>query len=340
MKSRELVHRTLEFKSPLRAPRHMWTLPWAVSRYGEMHDTINRDFPQDIVNAPALLEVQPAVKGDPYQVGEYVDEWGCIFDNKQDGIIGEVKKPLVVGEEWEDFDGVHIPEELLTFDMEAVNRFCAQTEQFVIAGACPRPFERLQFIRGTQELYVDLALDNPGLKKALEQIHDFYCRLLTRWAKTDVDALSFMDDWGAQKSLLINPDMWRTVFRPLYQEYIDIAHSHGKKIFMHSDGNILDIIPKLVDMGLDAINCQLFCMGIDQVAGFAGNITFWGEIDRQWILPYGSRQDVVDAVTSVYEKLWKNGGCIAQCEFGIGANPDNVYTVFETWDQLTNRAQG
>jgi len=155
------------------------------------------------------------------------------------------------------------------------------------------------------------------------------------WAKTDVDALWFMDDWGAQKSLLVSPKTWIEFFKPLYKDYIDIAHSHGKKIFMHSDGYILDIIPHLIELGLDALNSQIFCMGVENLRQFRGKITFWGEIDRQYLLPRGTAQEIQDAVRRVHENLWQHGGCIAQCEFGAGANPDNVYRVFETWNKIS-----
>ena len=61
---------------------------------------------------------------------------------------------------------------------------------------------------------------------------------------------------------------------------------------------------------------------------------------RQHLLPHGSRQEIDDAVDLVYKTLWKDGGCIAQCEFGPGANPDNVYRVFERWGQIGKKAAG
>ena len=57
-------------------------------------------------------------------------------------------------------------------------------------------------------------------------------------------------------------------------------------------------------------------MGLDQLEQYRGKITFWGEIDRQHLLPNGTTKDIDDAVKEVYSKLWANGGCIAQCEFG------------------------
>jgi hypothetical protein len=144
-----------------------------------------------------------------------------------------------------------------------------------------------------------------------------------------------MDDWGTQRGLLIHPDAWVEIFKPLYKDYIEIAHRAGKKIFMHSDGHTLAIYPHLVELGLDAFNSQIFCIGLDELAAFRGKITFWGEIDRQHLLPEGNPAQIHEAVRKVHESLWHNGGCIAQCEFGPGAKPENVRQVFTSWDELT-----
>ncbi len=68
----------------------------------------------------------------------------------------------------------------------------------------------------------------------------------------------------------------------------EIAHAAGKKLFMHSDGHILAIYPDLVEIGIDAVNSQIFCMGVEKLAPFAGRITFWGEIDRQHLLAHAT----------------------------------------------------
>lgn len=336
MTSRELVLETLEFRNKNeRIPRHMWTLPWSQINHGEMVTKINTEYPDDFDVAPEVLAEKTIEEGNEYEVGEYKDRWGCLFTNIHEGIIGEVKAPIVNGEEWEDVDNIHIPAEQLTFDRDAVNEFCKNTDKFVFAAPCPRPFEQLQFIRGTEDLYMDL-MDMPDkMKIFLNDMHVFYCQLLEEWAKTDVDALRFMDDWGSQNSLLINPQMWREIFKPMYQDYINIAKKYGKKIFMHSDGNTLQIIPDLIEMGLDALNAQIFCIEVENLAPFAGKLTFWGEIDRQHLLVEGITEDIANAVKKVYETLWSDGGCIAQCEFGPGANPENVYEVFHTWEELT-----
>jgi uroporphyrinogen decarboxylase len=72
---------------------------------------------------------------------------------------------------------------------------------------------------------------------------------------------------------------------------------------------------------------------------FRGRLTFWGEIDRQEILPFGSAADVRRAVGEMREHLYAGGGVIAQCEFGPGANPANVFEVFRTWAALDEGQQ-
>ena len=338
MTSRELVKRTLEFSNTGdRVPRDLWTLPWAYNNYGEEVTAILRDYPPDIALVPDSHKVyakKPLSSGNAYENGDSVDEWGVVFKNVQRGLIGEVKAPIVDpdDEDWEDTSRVHIPEELLTVDIKLVNEFCAGTDKFVLSGDLVRPFERMQFLRGTEALYCDLAVENPGMLKMLGRVHDFYCKLTELWCRsTNIDGFFMMDDWGTQKALLINPQVWVKYFKPMYRDYVDIAHKYGKKLFFHSDGYTLDIIPHLIELGVDAANLQIFCIGIEKIAQFRGKITFWGEIDRQHLLVKGTLDEIDAAVHAVRSAVWDNGGAIAQCEFGAGAKLTNVRQVFKSW---------
>ena len=332
MTSRELVIDALEFRSPERIPRQLWVLPWAERTWPAELAAIRKKYPDDIVQSPGFLTEPLKTSGDEYAPGVYVDEWGCRFESRQAGIIGEVKEPRIAA--WSDLDGLRLPEERLSVDVRKVDDFCAASGAFVHARTVVRPFELLQFLRGPENLYVDLAERPDGLFRLIEKVHRFFLEELELWASTDVDALFFADDWGSQNSLLISPVLWRELFKPLYRDYAEVAHRHGKYIFMHSDGHIAAIYPDIVEIGVDALNSQLFCMDVKELGRrFAGRITFWGEVDRQRLLPYGSPADVAAAVRIAKEALFRNGGVIAQCEFGIGARPENVAAVFENWNR-------
>jgi hypothetical protein len=333
MTSRELVVGTLELQSPPRVPRQLWTLPWAERTYPNELAAIRKKYPDDIINCPSFLRTPLKTSGEEYAPGLYIDEWGCRFDNAQSGIIGEVKEPLL--QNWRDWRSVRVPRERLSLDTARVDDFCAAHEAFIYSQPLVRPFELLQFIRGPENLYADLAERPDELFLLIDRIHAFYREELELWGSTEVDALFFADDWGSQRSLLISPGLWREIFKPLYRDYAAIAHRQGKYAFMHSDGYITDIFPDLIEIGVDALNSQVFCMDVRELGRrFGGRITFWGEVDRQRLLPYGAPEDVAAAVRLVKESLFRNGGVIAQCEFGIGARPENVAAVFETWNYL------
>jgi len=331
MTSRGLVLDSLEFRSPERVPRQLWTLPWAGLNWPAELAAIRERYPDDIVTCPGFLREPLRTSGLEYEPGIFIDEWGCRFENRQAGIIGQVKVPAL--RDWAGLDRVRVPTERLTVDLGRVDDFCGRSRAFVLAKTWSRPFELLQFLRGPENLYIDLAERPAGLDRLLEKIHAFYLEEMELWAGTEVDALVFADDWGGQDSLLVSPALWREMFKPLYRDYVGIAHRHGKYAFMHSDGHIAAILPDLVEIGLDALNAQLFTMDIAEIGRrFAGQLTFWGEIDRQRLLPYGTPAEIAAAVRTVRRAVWRRGGAIAQCEFGIGARPENVAAVFEAWD--------
>jgi uroporphyrinogen decarboxylase len=340
MTSRQRVQRCLEFAGPDRVPRDLWLLPIATLEHGPAAiAALQTRWPGDFAG-PGVVnrEVLALTEGDPYAVGQYRDEWGCVFENVQAGVIGQVKHPIL--EDWSRLDDLRLPVEALDVDIDAVNRACAATDKLVMAGCCPRPFERAQFLRGTANLLRDLAKEPPELAELLRRIHDLYCREVEVWSQTSVDAIGFMDDWGSQQSLLIAPRQWRRLFKPLYADYVRIAHAAGKKAFMHSDGHIFAIYEDLIEIGVDAVNSQLFCMDIEEIGRrFAGRITFWGEIDRQHVLPAESPDVAREAVRRVVASLYRPaGGVIAQFEMGAGARLANADAVFQTWLELTGAA--
>ena len=185
MTSKELMLQTLEFRNKdQRVPRDLWTLPWADDHFPQMMSKLKNDFTWDLMDVPAVLKTPTISKGDAYEVGEYVDDWGCVFTNIHKGVIGEVKHPLVEDEDWKDVSRVHFPEEWLSFDIAQVNDFCDRNQdKFLKAGCCPRPFEQMQFIRGTVNLYMDLMDPSEGMIEFMKRMHDFYCRLMEKWGK-------------------------------------------------------------------------------------------------------------------------------------------------------------
>ena len=264
-----------------------------------------------------------------------------VWENLQAGHIGEVRQPILEElSNWQQI--VNPPYETLPDDetaaVDSVNKFCASDEHFILAPCCPRPWERYQFLRGTMNAMMDMADPDADVMGLLKTIHEFYCRELELFVKTDVDGLMFMDDWGSQRQLLINPQTWREIFKPLYKDYCDIIHSSGKFVFMHSDGYITEIYPDLIEIGVNAINSQLFCMDMAEIAKIAkGKITFWGEIDRQHVLVCDDVSAGPAAVRKVAEHLYSPaGGIIAQFELGEDCNINLAAAIMDEWNAIAS----
>lgn len=332
MTGRERVRAALDFSGPDRPPRDLWALPYvSLFRGRELNEILGR-YPPDI----ARPELSPGWSGagpDLSRAGEYTDEWGSVWRTGEAGVTGEVARPVLA--EWSALDHFQPPRELFGGrDWDLVNRTCAREKRFMLSAVCARPFERLQFLRGSENVFLDLAWGDARLLKLLRMVHEFYCREVSDWSRSGVDGIFFMDDWGTNHSLLINPGTWRSVFKPLYREYCEVSRAAGKKVFFHSDGHTEAIFGDLVEIGVDAVNSQLFCMDIEELGRrYGGRVTFWGEMDRQRVLPFGTPAEVRAAVRRVRRALGgRGGGLIAQCEWGKDNPRENIEALFSAWE--------
>lgn len=158
---------------------------------------------------------------------------------------------------------------------------------------------------------------------------------LERQLEYDIDGISFMDDWGTQRQLMINPKQWRKLFKPAYQKIIDLVHQAGKFFYFHSDGNIMEIISDLIEIGVDVLNPQFSCMDLDELGRkCGGKICISSDIDRQYILPRGSVEEVKRYVKRVIEILGShNGGLIGRGEIGPDVPLANVEAMFEAFSE-------
>jgi uroporphyrinogen decarboxylase len=340
MTSRERVQASLEFRQPDRVPRHLWYLPGVEMFRGEELARMQERYPDDIASAGVSYGPQAVAGGRAYRRGTYRDEWGCLWEVLQDGVVGEVKHPPLA--DWSALKELKPPRELLSATRSAEETADSPRERFILAGSSVRPFERMQFLRGTENLLMDMAWGDARFHRLRSLLHEFYLEELSLWARSEVDAVSFMDDWGSQNGLLVDPAMWREYFKPLYRQYAGLIHGAGKRVFFHSDGNIEAIIPELVEIGVDALNSQLFCMDLEELGRrFRGKITFWGEIDRQRLLPFGTPEEIRAAVRRVRRALDRGrGGVIAQCEWGNRDPSASIAAVFDSWEEPLAAAVG
>jgi len=300
-------------------------------------DRLLKMYPKDIVPPSELhYGISRYCKGIPCLIGRYTDEFGAEWDVMEDGIVGEVKEPILRTQN--DLDRYRLPWELLD-EATYANQTSAYkaTDKYVLGGTFVRPFERMQFLMGSEEFFVQIATGDSMFLRLREMLHEFNLKNIHLVASLAVDGVNFMDDWGSQRALLISPEMWRKYFKPMYKEYCDIIHAKGKHVFFHSDGYTEAIIGDLIEIGVDALNTQLFCMDIEDIGErYAGKIAFWGELDRQHDLPFGTPEEVRRSVRRLGNALLKRKrtGLIAQFSWETITPYENAEAAFEEFLRL------
>ncbi|HHV63367.1 MAG TPA: hypothetical protein GXX51_12120 [Firmicutes bacterium] len=173
-------------------------------------------------------------------------------------------------------------------------------------------FELSWYLRGMEELLIDLYTNSPLAQALLDKITDFRCRMGAMYVKAGVDIVKLGDDVGTQKAMLMSPEMWRTWLKPRLRKVIETLKSANPDIlvFYHSDGYIEPIIPELIEIGVDILNpLQPECL--DQASikqKFGDRLAFWGGIGTQTIMPWGTPQEVKDTVRQTIEVLGSGGG--------------------------------
>jgi uroporphyrinogen decarboxylase len=331
MTSRELVVKTLNHEPAPRIPRDLW-LPLGEDslRSDEVAEMAIR-YPSDIVAPEAAPIGGKRSHGKPSKSGNYTDAWGCIWQIVQTGTPPKLKhSPLVDADKIASF---HPPMELLDHArFIKVNKACQATNRFVLAWTEARPFDRLRFLRGETTL-MDLARGTKDIRGLVAALHEFNCKELEHWGESEVDGVAFHDDWGTPDGLLIAPEMWRELFRPLYRDYCKILHAKDKFAFFHSEGNILDIFGDLVKIGFDAIHGQFHLMNVDRlVKRYRGRVTFWGGVDPGLLQNPGAAEEFTKGVLAVRRALdFGSGGVIAQCQWDPGVRLQTIAAFFEQW---------
>lgn len=191
---------------------------------------------------------------------------------------------------------------------------------FVLGGICPGMMEMGQWLRGFDAFYCDLAADRPLAAALCDEI----IRLkLEYWdaalaAVGDlVDVVQEGDDYGGQQSLQVRPQVWREVFKPrLRQLFSGIrARAPHAAQFFHSCGAVRDVIPDLIEVGVEILNpVQVAARGMASAelkAEFGADLVFWGGgVDTQAVLPTGSPSGVRDEVRRRVDDFAPGGGFV------------------------------
>jgi uroporphyrinogen decarboxylase len=224
------------------------------------------------------------------------DWWGVGFDAREEGYF-TAHNPLT---EIDDLNLYTWPDPMEPGLLDNASNVIEsdQDRHFICCNFGFCLFERAWSLRGFEKFLMDMALDAVYSEDLLDRITDIQLVLIKRFIDLGVDGGYFGDDYGSQENLLFSPKTWRSLIKPRLDRMFAPFREAGLPIIMHSDGNIAEILPDLVDMGLRTLN-PIQPEVLDHAwlrRRFGKNLSYYGGISTQTVLPYGSHEEIQTAV--------------------------------------------
>ena len=173
-------------------------------------------------------------------------------------------------------------------------------------------FERSWMLRGFENVLID-SIQNPAFyEELLDRILEMQLALVDKLCGMPVDGIFLGDDWGDQRGVILGPDRWRRFIKPRTAKLYERIRNAGKVVLTHSCGNVFDIIPDMIEMGLDVLeSLQPEAMDVYAIKRKYGkNLRLWGGLGTQQVLPFGSPREVRDEIRRLIKELGKGGGYI------------------------------
>ncbi len=294
--SEEDRRKAINFEHPEFIPVSVSLLPGTWMKY-------RKELAELVARRPVIFgEATPGDRdfdavGGTYVAGEHTDAWGCIWSNVATGMEAIV---------------THHP----VPTREAVHHLQAPaTDEGLPHGLM---YLRLADLRGFEELMVDFAEEPPELQMLIDLVLEYNLRQLRKLLdqQTGPAMLGFGDDLGMQDRLAMGPAKWRKYLKPCFAKLYGLCHAEGHTVYMHTDGHIVEIIPDLIDCGVNVLNPQVRANGLDNLArACRRKVCVNLDLDRQ-MFPFCTPADIdahvreaVETLGSPEGGLWLSAEC-------------------------------
>lgn len=244
--------------------------------------------------------------------GKWKDEFGAVWDRTIDKDIGTVEYYPLQHVALENYSMPEIrPEGKSRFSH--YQAFSESTSHlYRISDLGFSLFERAWVLYGMENLLADMMLAPSKVHKLLDKILQYNLAIIEEALQYDIDAVMFGDDWGQQQGLIMGPRLWREFFKPRLAQMYAKVRSAGKKVFIHSCGDVKEIISDLIEIGVNVFNpFQPEVMDVVEMKRKYGkDLAFYGGLSTQRILPYASPEEVKNEVRRLCREIGKGGGFI------------------------------
>jgi uroporphyrinogen decarboxylase len=193
------------------------------------------------------------------------------------------------------------------------------------------------FIRGIENMMVDLICNKKYAEILIGNIGEFYlefCRKNLSMIGNSIDLYGIWDDFATQNDLMISAEIWRKFYKPWHKKIIEIAKGYNIFVCFHICGNCSEVIPDLIDMGvdiLDPVQTSAKNMEIDRLkSNYGKDICFHGGLDAQKLIPFGEPEQIQEEMIRIKRLFGHDGGIILGPSHYITADTtvENILAIY------------
>ncbi len=289
-----------------------------------------------------FLEQPEGWKSKVYEDGTFEDEWGIRFRDvgHYTEMIDQPLKNATIYDldtyNWPDFTDIS-----RVRGLKSKAKWLYENTDFALATGTVggRIFEQAQWIRGMQLFFEDLVLNKEFALKLMDKLVELQKQFFALYLDAVgeyIEVICMGDDFASQNGLLISPNLFRETIKPRLADLYSYVKSKTKaKIMHHSDGAVLPFIGDLIEIGVDILNpVQPLAKDMD-ISNlkklYGGKICFWGAIDEQRLLPFGSLANIRKNVEDILKVFGNNGGYILSPAHNIqpDVKPENIIELYK-----------
>jgi len=221
-----------------------------------------------------------------------------------------IKTPSLAGFTFPELDSVFTAD----WKEETLQAIDQQRDHFVVIGFGFGLWERTWTLRGFEAALMDAAAEPDFFEELIERVAHHQTGIVERLLELPVDGIMFSDDWGYQRGVLLGPERWRRVLKPRFAQMYALVHEAGKYALSHCCGSVADIMPDIIEIGLDVLeSVQPEAEKMDPYElkrCFGSQITFWGGLGSQSIIPFGRPDEIRAEVSRLCREMGKGGGYV------------------------------
>ncbi len=270
----------------------------------------------------------------PHRPGYFQDDFGVLWNrNGADKDIGMIEGYVIPEPDMQRIQMPNLQSERLRAEYRALAS--AGDDTYRLGSIGFSLFERAWTLRGMENFLADM-LEEPDFADALlDAICDFNLQVMDVALAHDLDGFYFGDDWGQQKGLIMGPKLWRRFIKPRLARMYAHARQHGLAVFQHSCGDIQEVFPDLIDIGLDVY--QTFQPEIYDIhaikRAYGKDLTFFGGISTQRLLPFATPEEVTQKTREILSVMRPGGGYILAPTHAVPGDvpPENIMAMLDVF---------